>query len=289
MGCAGCELWNSDRRSCYAGVQHDMYGGVRRGYSPTFSDITFWSGRMAATALLPDLNGFRRNEKPWLDGMPRIVFVGDMGDVLSGNVPFNYLRAEVIDIVVSHHGRRHNWLMLTKRPSRMVEFSKWLEAQGVTWPANLGAGTTITSIETTRRIDELLRVGNGGTLHFVSVEPQLEPLDLRPWLSNLDWVIQGGESGRQPRKFDIAWAQQMHEHCRQHGVPYFLKQLGGRVFRGEERIHLRDHHGADWSEWPEDVARMREVQRLWRDVTKVGLNHRVSQGPAKQLEQEPSP
>ena len=207
MGCNGCELWNSERRSCYAGLQHAMYGGVRRGYSPTFSDITFWPGRMAAAARLSDLRGLRRNEKPWLDGRPRMLFIGDMGDVLCGSVPFEYLRGEIIDIVVSHYGRRHNWLMLSNCASRMADFSDWLAAQGVPWPANLGAGTTITSNETTRRIDELLRVGNDDTLHFVSVEPQLEPLDLRPWLPHLDWVIEGGESGRLSRKFDIAWAR----------------------------------------------------------------------------------
>jgi len=263
MGCAGCELCNSERRSCYAAIQHDLYGGVRQGYSPTFSNITFWPGRMAATARLPDLNGLRRNEKPWLNGMPRIIFIGDMGDVLCDSVPFEYLRAEVIDIVMSYHGRRHNWLMLTKRAGRMAEFSRWLEAQGVAWPANLAAGTTITSIETTQRIDELLCVGNGDTVHFVSVEPQLESLDLRSWLPHLDWVIQGGESGRQPRKFDTAWAQQMHEHCQQHGVSYFLKQLGGHVFRGEDRIRLHDSHGADWNAWPDGIPKVREIPGFW--------------------------
>ena len=259
MGCDGCELWNSDRKSCYAGGQHEMYSSVRVGYSPDFKQITCWPGRMAAAARLPSLTGLRHNEKPWLDGLPRMIFVSDMGDALCGSVPFDWLRMEVIDTVVSRDGRRHCWLWLTKRPQRMAEFAAWLDAQGVPWPTNLWAGTSVTTAVTARRIDELLNVGSAETIRFLSVEPQLEPLDLRPWLPRLDWVIQGGESGRQPRRFDIAWVSDMHRDCQEAGVPFFLKQLGAYAFRGDERIRLHDRHGADWTEWPDDVPRVRQT------------------------------
>ena len=259
MGCDGCELRNSDRRSCYAGVQHEMYGGVRLGYSPTFEQITHWPGRMAEAAKLPTLTGLLRNEKPWLDGQPRLIFVSGMGDALCSSVPFDWLRMEVIDNVVSPEGRRHRWQWLTKRPQRMAEFSAWLDTQGIPWPENLWAGTTVTTAATTSRIDPLLKVGTEATIHYLSVEPQLEALDLRTWLPRLDWVIQGGESGRQPRKFDIAWAEAMERDCRELGVAFFLKQLGAYAFHGEDRIRLGDRHGADWSEWPDDVPRVRQM------------------------------
>lgn len=259
MGCDGCELWNSDRESCYAGVQHEMYGGVRVGYSPTFKQITRWPGRMAEAARLSNLAGLRRNEKPWLDGLPRLIFVSDMGDSLCSSVPFDWLRLEIVDNVLSPQGRRHCWLWLTKRPQRMAEFSAWLADQGVPWPMNLWAGTSITTITTTRRIDELLKVGTEATIHYLSLEPQLESVDLRPWLPRLDWVIQGGESGRQPREFDITWTMEMHQACQEARTAFFLKQLGAYAFRGEERIRLRDRHGADWTEWPDDVPRVRQM------------------------------
>jgi protein gp37 len=260
MGCDGCQLWSSERKTCYAGVEHETHGGRRPGYSPTFNQITLWPDHMAKAACLPDLCETRRNEKPWLDGSPRLISISDMGDALCGSVTFDFLRQQIIDIVTSHHGRRHCWLWLTTRSGRMGEFSQWLGSEGVSWPANLWAGTSVSTTENTRRIDELLRVGDHKTLHFVNVEPQLEPLDLRPWLPRLDWVIQGGEFGQQARKFDVTWAQEMRRHCQEARVPYFLKQLGAYVFRGEERIRLGDRkYGADWSEWPEDAPRVREI------------------------------
>ena len=132
------------------------------------------------------------------------------------------------------------------------------------WPRNLWAGASVTTTASARRIDELLQVGDAETIHFLSVEPQLESLNLRPWLPRLDWVIQGGESGRQPRMFDIAWVLDIYRACQEASVPYFLKQLGAYVFRGDERVRLHDRHGADWTEWPDDVPRVREMPALAR-------------------------
>src|SRR3712207_7534850 len=40
-------------------------------------------GRMAEAALWSDLTGTDRPDKPWLNGMPRLIFISDMGDALS--------------------------------------------------------------------------------------------------------------------------------------------------------------------------------------------------------------
>jgi protein gp37 len=198
MGCEGCELWNpkTGERSCYAGVLHLRYGGVTKGYSPTFEELTFWPGRMAEAARWPDLTGKPRKDKPWLDGLPRLIFVSDMSDALSAVVPFDFLEEEVVRAVTSLNGQRHQWLWLTKRPDRMAQFSDMLKAKGAHWPKNLWAGTSITTQGTTSRIRHVLRVGDESTIRFLSVEPQRAEIDLREWLPRLDWVIQGGESGR---------------------------------------------------------------------------------------------
>ena len=259
MGCDGCELWNATRRSCYAGEQHVTFGAVRRGYSPTFGQITYWPGRMAEAASLADLRGYRRPDKPWLNGMPRLIFISDMGDALcdSGAVR-----------VPPHGDHRERsgpagppplLALADQAPKRMAEFSAWLAAQGIPWPSNLWAGTSVTTAATTYRIDQLLNVGGDETIRFLSVEPQLERLDLRPWLPCLDWIIQGGESGSLERRFDVAWAQELYGQCQEAETPYFLKQLGGYVFRGEDRIRLLERHGGDWNEWPEGVPGVRQM------------------------------
>ena len=258
MGCDGCELWNENRRSCYAAILHHRHGGINPGYATQFDQVERFPGRMAKAARLSDLTGLRRQHKPWLDGRPRIIFISDMGDALSKAVSFEYLEAEIIDNVISPAGRRHMWLWLTKQPQRMAEFSTWLADWDVAWPTNLWAGTTVTTDKTVGRLDELFKVGNERTVRLVSVEPQLESIDLRRHLPGLDWVIQGGESGSDARSFDMAWARQMRDHCREAGVHYFFKQLGSNPFSEGKPLGLKKRDGSDWSEFPEDL-RVREV------------------------------
>ncbi|WP_438033675.1 DUF5131 family protein [Sorangium sp. So ce204] len=207
---------------------------------------------------MSDLRDRSRLHKPWLDGSPRLIFVSDMSDALSNAISFEYLEHEIIRTVTGPEGQRHRWLWLTKRPQRMADFSAQLLAWGSRWPSNLWAGTSITSAAMTNRIDALLGVGDESTVRFLSVEPQVEEIDLAAWLPSIDWAIQGGESGEDARPFDVAWARTLRDACRRAKVPYFLKQLGTAPMLGGQPLRLRDRHGGDWGEWPQDL-RMRHV------------------------------
>jgi len=261
MGCDGCELWTAKVKKCYAGVLHVRFGGATKGYAPSFEEVTRFPGRMQQATRWRDLSGQPRADKPWLNGYPRLIFVSDMSDAMSDGVSFEYLRDEVIDCVTSDAGRNHQWLWLTKRPNRMAEFSSWLALQEISWPSNLWAGTSVTSQKTTSRIDHLLRVGDESTIRFLSVEPQYEEVDLACWLPHLDWVIQGGESGRGASRFELEWARLLIAQCREHRVPYFLKQLGASVTSDGEPQDFEDGHAGNWDEWPDDL-RVRELPPL---------------------------
>lgn len=276
MGCDGCELWQSRskadaRRSCYAGILHERADGTNAGFAVRFEEVTRFPSRVAKAAKASGLRGLRRLEKPWLDGMPRMWFVSDMGDALSKDVSFEYLHAEIIDVVRSLNGRRHLWLWLTKRPERMREFSNYLGSGE--WPPNLWAGTSITEPRYVDRIDQLRDVGDERTVRFLSVEPQHRPVDLDGKLAGIGWVIQGGESGPTAgsselltlcgaRPFDVSWARSLRDLCCKERVPYFLKQLGSHAV-DSARVKLRDRHGGDWAEWFEDL-RVRQVPQYIR-------------------------
>ncbi|SEN18326.1 protein gp37 [Stigmatella aurantiaca] len=255
MGCDGCELWEEGRRICYAGLDHERKKGRSPGYAPSFDAVTRFPGRMLTAAAWRPLTGLRRLEKPWLDALPRLIFVSDMSDALSQAVSFEYLEDEIINTVESPAGQQHHWLWLTKRSPRMREFSRWLRRP---WPANLWVGTSITGQQSLGRIRPLLEVGDERTIRFLSIEPQWEALDLGEWLSRLNWIIQGGQSGKNSPAFDLAWARAMRDACQKVGVRYFLKQLGANVRDGSAVLKLRDRHGGDWNEWPTDL-RIRQL------------------------------
>jgi len=257
MGCAGCELWNGQRQTCYAGVLHKRFGGVSTGYAPEFEQVTLFPGRMLRASKWSDLSGRERENKPWLNGMPRLIFVSDMSDALSESIEFEYLKQEVIENVTSDKGKRHRWLWLTKRPQRMAAFSKWLDED---WPSNHWVATSVTTQKTTSRIKHLLKVGDKNTTRFLSVEPQWEVINVEEWLPQLNWVIQGGESGPTAQAFHVEWADALISQCKKHKVPYFLKQLGSNVCWKGTEAHYGHSHGGNWDEWPKRI-RLRQFPK----------------------------
>ena len=46
-------------------------------------------------------------------------------------------------------------------------------------------------------------------------------------LSNIDWVIVGGESGRKARPIEELWVWDIKDQCREQEVAFFFKQWGG--------------------------------------------------------------
>ncbi len=280
MGCDGCELWRAGFRACYAGNLHLRYGG-QKGYAQRFDVPELFPGRMAEAAKWNDLRGTVRPDKPWLDGLPRHIFISDMGDALSRVATFEWLYDEIVCAARYGKGVRHRWLWLTKRPSRMREFYEHLRSNHCFWPSNLWAMTSVTGRKTERRATELMQVGDAETVRGISFEPLLDEPDWEACLGGggasggkrtLDWAIFGGLSGHEKRPTDVAWMRRGIEACRERGIAVFVKQLGACPVRqgdGESLVQvsiegIRGTHGGNWDEWPEDLAdlKVREMPEV---------------------------
>ena len=227
---------------------------LNKGYAPTFEQLTAFQGRMAAAARWDDLLGRASPDSPWKNGLPRLIFVSDMGDAFSSRAQFAHLKSEAITAITSDKGRRHLWLWLTKRPKFMQKFA----AEIGSFPANVCAMTTLTGPDTLDRVDEFRQVN--AACRGLSIEPlrqHIPPSDLD--LQGIDWVIIGGESGSGDltSPFNLEWAEELLDHCRRHGVACFVKQLGRRPFLNNKEIHMSHAHGGDWHEWPPHL-RVRE-------------------------------
>ena len=233
-----------ERSKCYALLLGANRAG-NKGYADKFEEPMLFPGRMGEAAQWSHPSEKERAAKPWLGGT-RLIFVSDMGDALSRSVPFDFLKAEIIDNVAFLQGQRHTWLWLTKQPRRMAEFGRWLAAQGVAWPDNLVAMTTVTSVRTLGRIGHLLKVP--ARYRGLSVEPLFGPVELP--LAGVDWVIAGGGSDVLADPFCVEWALSIREQCRKAGCAFFLKQLGRNPMYRWQPLNLRHKHGGDWSEWP---------------------------------------
>ena len=184
---------------------------------------------------------------------PRRVFVNSMSDVFHPRVPFDFVY-DIFDVMRRAADERgHVFQVLTKRPGLAVAW--WNEYRGEfddSWPANVWIGTSVESQKYAPRITVLARVP--APIRFVSAEPLLEAVDLSRWLDSgdLQWVIAGGESGRAARPMDPDWARGLRDQCASAGVPFFLKQLGGR--RGKRSGDQAVIDGRTWTNAPRAVA-----------------------------------
>jgi len=252
---------------CYAAILHLRYAKNstkphkvgKKGFAPTFEEVTLFRGRAAAAANWSDLKNVNDPEKPWLDGARRLIFLSDMGDLLSRAVTIEYILEEVIGSVSSSEGQRHFWLWLTKRPARMAQFSRWLHAQGIAWPDNLVAMTSVTSGDTVGRVAALKKVKC--RYRGLSIEPLWSAVKLP--LDQIDWAIVGGESGPWAKPFELDWARDIRTQCAASGTAFFLKQIGTKPTAGGIPIRLQDRHGGDWAEWPADL-RVRDLPQAFR-------------------------
>ena len=63
-------------------------------------------------------------------------------------------------------------------------------------------------------------------VRFLSIEPLLEDVGQID-LTNIDWVIVGGESGAGARRMEPQWVHNIHKQCNRAKVRFFFKQWGG--------------------------------------------------------------
>lgn len=177
------------------------------------------------------------------------VFCASMADVAEVNPILNEEKRKLWDLI--RETRFLDWLVLTKRPGSLLTQlpTDW----GIGWP-QVWLGTTVENNDYRWRIDEILKAP--AEVHFLSVEPQLGPVDLEPYLQpadsrhRVDWVIIGGESGSGARPYKLEWARDIITTCKQYGVAVFNKQLG-TVLAKELGIAGK---GAKPEEWPTDIA-----------------------------------
>ena len=170
----------------------------------------------------------------------RRVFVNSMSDLFHEEVAFEFIQ-QVFDAMTRHD--RHIYQVLTKRPQRMLDYFDWAGADNC--PAHIWLGVSVENQYWANKRIPLL-AETPAAVRFLSVEPMLKEVDLRPYLDQVQWVIVGGESGHRARPMKPEWAARIRDDCIAAGVPFFFKQWGGR----HSKAGGRELEGKIWNQMP---------------------------------------
>ncbi len=166
----------------------------------------------------------------------KIVFVNSMSDLFHEKISLSFIKKV---FKVMNNNPQHVFQVLTKREKRLLELHTELK-----WTHNIWMGVSVEDQRVEHRID-FLRQTNART-KFLSLEPLIGPLpDMN--LTNIDWVIVGGESGHNPRPMNPEWVIDIQDQCEKAEVAFFFKQWGGKNKKKAGRIL----NGRTYDEMPE--------------------------------------
>jgi protein gp37 len=259
----GCTKVSAGCVNCYA---ERMAARLKAMGRPEYQDVVddkgHWTGKIK---FLPE-----RLDQPihWLK--PKRIFVDSMSDLFHTCVPFEYIKMVLKVMVMAN---QHTFIILTKRPELMLEFTEWIVGEDdikiAEWPRNVWFGV---SVSTQKDADKMIPVllQTPASIRIISVEPMLERISLggfdgktyRPWLDThayepmLSWVICGGESGPNARSMHPDWVKSLRNQCKEASVPFFFKQWGKWApvleFVDRKRAgHLLD--GKEYHEFPGEL------------------------------------
>ena len=208
----GCLKVSDGCKNCYAETLSKRYGKQIWG-SPKDTTREYKSG------IWKDL--LKWDKEAGEDGVRRRVFVSSMSDFLEDHPQVHDWRVSAMEILETL--KNPDVLMLTKRPENTEKFlTRWYD----NFPAHVWMGTTVENQAADKRVESLVNIP--APVHFLSVEPMLEPVRLSlPNALEIEWVICGGESGAKCRPFEWDWARQLRDDCQAFDIAFWMKQGGG--------------------------------------------------------------
>ena len=147
---------------------------------------------------------------------PKRVFVNSMSDIFHEQIPDKYI-LQIFETM--NQCRQHEFQVLTKRPERLSSLN-----DKIVWTDNIWMGVTIESDKYLNRADMLRNCG--ARIKFISAEPLLSRLNNLN-LTDIDWLIVGGESGPHCRPIKKEWVEELLDLAKDNNTAFFFKQWGG--------------------------------------------------------------
>jgi protein gp37 len=205
----GCEKVSAECTNCYAEILDKRYKWGGQAHWGKNAPRYLRIGKAQEECR-------RLDKKAKLAGRKDRVFINSLSDTFEDRADLFDARLGLWESITECDNLI--FLLLTKRPENI----EWMAPR--TMPKNVWLGTTVgNQSSAVTRIPYLLK--NRASKHFLSCEPLLEAVDVQHWITGIDWVIVGGESGAKKRPMDLTWARSLRNQCAQSGVAFFMKQV----------------------------------------------------------------
>jgi len=220
----GCTKISAGCDNCYAERFSERFRGVAGHPFEAGFDLVLRSQRL-------------RQPLGW--GQSKMIFVNSMGDLFHKNVPKSFID-QVFETMEG--ASWHTFQVLTKRSSLMRRYIN-NRYHSAACPEHIWLGVSVEDGTKRSRVEHLRQTR--ATVRFLSVEPLIGPVGMLD-LSDIHWVIVGGESGPRARTIEASWVRNIRDQCVSEGVAFFFKQWGGY----RPKSGGRDLDGVTWDQYP---------------------------------------
>jgi protein gp37 len=221
----GCTKITAGCDNCYASRFAERFRGVPGHPFEQGFDLT----------LRPE-----RLQQPLAWRRSRMIFVNSMSDLFHKDIPRLFID-RVFETM--EQADWHVFQVLTKRSSLMRDYLRGRYGEGVP-PGHIWLGVSVEEARAKSRITHLR--GAPAAVRFLSIEPLIGPIGEID-LTDIHWVIVGGESGPRARQMQAEWVRDIRRQAQEQRVAFFFKQWGGL----RPKSGGRSLDGREWNALPE--------------------------------------
>lgn len=212
----GCDPISPGCKNCYARQFAERFRGTPNHPYEYGFDLKFFPER---------LNIPSKRKKP------KNIFVCSMSDLFHKDIDSDYIYKVFLEMV---NNQRHIFFVLTKRPERMAEIIDNLRPL---WPPhvmdNIWFGVSVEDEHRMWRLEALANIK--GINRFVSFEPLIGRIFVNGWrfyLSQMDWIICGAETGYWARVIPDSTVFNLKDFANEKHIPFFFKKWGTGLDNG---------------------------------------------------------
>ena len=128
-----------------------------------------------------------------------------------------------------------NFLFLTKRIER------FMDCIPEDWNEGYENVVVCCTIENQKNADYRLGIFSKLPIKHrcITAQPLLEPINIEPYLDNIELVVAGGESDRFARPLDYSWILDIREQCIRKNVSFEFRQCGTHFIKDGKRYKMQ--------------------------------------------------
>ena len=124
---------------------------------------------------------------------------------------------------------------------KVISLERFMDCIPEDWNDGYGNVVVCCTIENQKNADYRLGIFSKLPIKHrcITAQPLLEPINIEPYLDNIELVVAGGESDRFARPLDYSWILDIREQCIRKNVSFEFRQCGTHFIKDGKQYKMQ--------------------------------------------------